>query len=1025
MSDPIARYSFLPWLRQGLAASIANVDTLTSPSGQGERASIPVTLRVNDSIDITNNVLLYGPGDAIGIDARAIVRTDPKPYVNDFEPNYVPLIEFYDEDFPWRYTPATATPQHRLRPWLCLLVFAENEIEFGINGTTKLQTIKLKPEAVLPLPAQTWAWAHVHVDRDVKGTTGNIDQAIATVRDLLEQNSDLARARLICPRKLKPFTSYYACVVPTFELGRRAGLDLPIASTDDGLEPAWGKGQNDFPVYYQWQFQTGSQGDFEYLVRLLQPRTLDPHVGIRDMDVQNPGYGLPGITTPPALGLEGALKTPLTQSTDWQNPEPFQNALTTLVNLPEDLQSEGNTQDPIITLPLYGRWHALVTRLRDTGNPLWIDELNLDPRHRVPAGFGTRVVQENQEDYANAAWEQVGEIEQANWLLRRAQIVREASLALYTKHLTKLSPDTLFGVTAGVHSRVLGSPLTLRQMTINSALPAATVNQSFRRIIRPRGPVALRANPTSTRQPTKIVQRINRGEIVAAPPKIAPPKQLSLDKISEQLVASEMSPALQPFLPLIRLLLLLVILILTILGTFVPSLKDVSARLAGWLQRVDVAAQMRLPNLTPGLIRNTPPRPGFVLTVPGGKIPPVGSRGQDSTDAANFRLAALDLHERFQAKLPDPVVRQPLDLPTAQTRLLQSLNPSLAIPARIQEIAMIPSAYLNGRSDPLEPIMAAPDFPFPMYKPLRDLSPELMIPNLNLIPRNTISLLMTNEKFVEAYMVGLNHEMGRELLWREFPTDQRGSYFRQFWDVSDFVNTDPNLTPAQLAEKLRDIKPIHTWQKTAHLGDNSNTSGAEHLVLMIRGDLLRKYPTAVIYAAKAIWLAQPMPIPGENAVQERIPEKDDQWQDPNKIKTPIFKAEIEPDITFFGFDLSVDEAKGTPNKADGKPGWFFVIRERPGEPRFGLDDPQNGFANLQTAHTWNDLSWGHLVNSEAELNTLAYINLDQPLHNVNITDPEDNHVHWESNQGTQSADLAYIMLQVPVKVYIHASEMLP
>ena len=52
--------------------------------------------------------------------------------------------------------------------------------------------------------------------------------------------------------------------------------------------------------------------------------------------------------------------------------------------------------DPLITPPLYGRWHAAVERLltdRD-GMPArildnWIHELNLDPRFRVPAGFGT------------------------------------------------------------------------------------------------------------------------------------------------------------------------------------------------------------------------------------------------------------------------------------------------------------------------------------------------------------------------------------------------------------------------------------------------------------------------------------------------------------------------------------------------------------------------------------------------------------------------------------------------------------
>ena len=63
-----------------------------------------------------------------------------------------------------------------------------------------------------------------------------------------------------------------------------------------------------------------------------------------------------------------------------------------------------------------------------------------------------------------------------------------------------------------------------------------------------------------------------------------------------------------------------------------------------------------------------------------------------------------------------------------------------------------------------------------MYEPLAEISPELFLPNLNLIEQNTITLLETNQAFIEAYMVGLNHEFARELLWREYPTDQRGSH---------------------------------------------------------------------------------------------------------------------------------------------------------------------------------------------------------------------------------------------------------
>jgi hypothetical protein len=55
-------------------------------------------------------------------------------------------------------------------------------------------------------------------------------------------------------------------------------------------------------------------------------------------------------------------------------------------------------------------------------------------------------------------------------------------------------------------------------------------------------------------------------------------------------------------------------------------------------------------------------------------------------------------------------------------------------------------------------------FEDPMYEKQRDISSELLIPNLNLIPPNTISLLLTNPPFIESYMVGLNHEFGKELL---------------------------------------------------------------------------------------------------------------------------------------------------------------------------------------------------------------------------------------------------------------------
>jgi hypothetical protein len=118
-----------------------------------------------------------------------------------------------------------------------------------------------------------------------------------------------------------------------------------------------------------------------------------------------------------------------------------------------------------------------------------------------------------------------------------------------------------------------------------------------------------------------------------------------------------------------------------------------------------------------------------------------------------------------------------------------------------------------------KPAMAYPEIDIPMYKLLTGISSEHFLPNINYIEQNTISLLETNQKFIESYMVGLNHEFARELLWREYPTDQRGSYFRQFWDVSSYLNKD-KLDPKMLREKLRDIPPLDKWSKRSDLGDH-------------------------------------------------------------------------------------------------------------------------------------------------------------------------------------------------------------
>ena len=79
----------------------------------------------------------------------------------------------------------------------------------------------------------------------------------------------------------------------------------------------------------------------------------------------------------------------------------------------------------------------------------------------------------------------------------------------------------------------------------------------------------------------------------------------------------------------------------------------------------------------------------------------------------------------------------------------------------------------------------------------------------------------------------------------------------------------------------------------------------------------------------------------------------------DEIKFPIFLAEIAPDIRFFGFDMTNEDAYGDdkPTTASSDWGWFFIIQEMPGEPRFGMDVTFSPDDNATTPITWDDLGW--------------------------------------------------------------------
>jgi len=1111
MDKPLGTYSFLPYLRTGLANKIQQPDQ--------DPVKLRATFHLELSLEgkavsgggtvletIPKDVQLYGPGDVVGIDPRAIIKTEPRNWITNFEANYLPYIDFYDEDFPWRYTPSKADePSHRLRPWLALVVLEEGEFEDGKNLKDKpLPFIHVESAAAkFQPPEQLWAWAHVHVNRDLGANDAEIlstdmNAVLPKLEAALKQNADFGYARILCPRKLKPSAGYHAFLIPAYESGRQAGLGLDV-NPDFASQYAWAQkpDQTDFPYYHRWYFRTGTVGDFEYLVRLLEAKPADERVGRRDMDTQQPGWNIRGLDPDGTLGgilkLGGALRVPdevisdlpaFYKYEDWLKtdyPQPVNTDIARFLNLADDYQKPGaNPQpvpdpdnppdpDPLITPPLYGRWHAAVDRLLTApgGSPLpnnknWIHELNLDPRFRVPAGFGTKVIQEKQEEYMNAAWEQVGDVVKANHFIRLAQLSSEALFQWHQRQFQPLiaeQPDKLMLLSAPVQKRILVQNATVFHSLKMSLVPPVAVSAQMRKMTRPRSR-AVTQLPFAAKNisPAALVTRLNKGEIVPAPPKAVPAgvqtEQVLVDKTTPDPKPAWLAGLVKKYswLPLATLCLAVLLLVLLMLfmpgaAVWAPGLAAVGGLVYLWRKMLDIRRQLAQPPVftenaqTPQQVDKAPKSPDFRISEPGENFRP-RTGGSDSVEAQRFKTAlkemyAVDIAAREAAYQPP---KQQLDLPLIASETAATLHPDKTVPKLLLDRIFLPDR-IRIRFNPalFDQIMEYPVFDIPMYDPLAKLSDEYFLPNINLIEQNSITLLETNQKFIEAYMVGINHEMSRELLWREYPTDQRGSYFRQFWDVSAYLpEAGEDLT--KLKEKLRDIPELHKWRLNSSLGDHDNRevggTKEEEVVLVIRGELLKKYPTAVIYAHKAKWQLKSNGDIDNTKERDLADIPDGKEDNPPRdiVKTPLYSAKVDPDIYFFGFDLTSEVAKGgdgTKPEDKDNPGWFFVIKERPGEPRFGLDI---GGPNA-VKHTWSDLAW---EDAAPGLPEGGFLQITNATPNIGLTKPtdttqaeyeeeltqynEDKNIAWRKE--ADAADLAYILYQVPVMVAVHASEML-
>jgi hypothetical protein len=1027
-SIEVARYQFHSWVRKGIATGIPVADKDDLGSGTAtreERVDIAIPVSLNGQ-GHSKKFALIGPGDIIGLNRDMIVRTEPLNWVTDAEPNYLAFVEFYDEDFAWRYTPASPDGE-KLRPWLFLLIVKETEFE-RTKRKVPLPSITVNTKDAFPPAEETWLWAHVHSNADIPGSeSSDYEIFLRSLNNTFNDDPDQLYCRLMSPRKLEPETGYFAFLIPTFETGRLAGLELPTDHIN-AQSPSWNSNgpKGEMPVYFEWYFHTGKNTDFESLVKMLQPRKMDSRIGIRDMDCSAPGFvkadgttPFPG-TSPAIIGLEGALKAPSTISTKFPDPETsnaFQVELQKIVNLPVTIIGTNASGDPVISVPLYGGKHAkksLTDVLTlDIGKDTWLHDLNKDPRTRTAAGLGTRVVQENQDRYMRKAWEQVQNIIEANRRIKATVLAMNVVLQFTRKTFNNLQGNVLLSVSRPVLSRIMGSPTTLYQQLRESRLPPVVFSGAFRKLVRAKISRRLKAGDAFNYD--TLVTGLNDGKITAAPPKTIPAGVFTTQDLADK-VSADAPPAWMQWLIKNRLWITIVLSLIFIgtaflTGSFVLFGVLTLAAIAGYFYagtqdvgKITAAEQLLHPQKEVESINTIPQRPDFTLILSNETTSPPAtttSPGADSVEAKNFRIALTDIGRRMAEKVPEKELKE-FNIANAYAKVREGINPRKTFPHRLSTSVKFPGNISIDQPEYIFPAMAWPDIDEPMYKKLNDISSELLLPNLKLIPPNTISLLKTNQKFIESYMVGLNHEMGRELLWREYPTDERGSYFRQFWDVSGIIKPAENKTPAQLSEECKDIKAIHTWPLTSFLGFHNNRDAegdAEQLVLVIRGDLLTKYPNTFIFAQKAIGGQ----LPDEPEIDRDL--DDEEFR--KHVRFPLYKAEIAPDIKFFGFDLTIEQARGTqltPPFPDSF-GWFFMIQQVPGEPQFGMDI---NFDAGSDGLSWDDLAWDQFGDD------LKFIKASAPP----AMDPETK--KW----GSDAATMAYILFQKPNLVAVHAKDML-
>lgn len=1007
-----------PYLRKGLSSYIEDEDNLDGKSYSGkERGTINVTLDLKGysqeqpegvMTSVNRSMTLYGPSDIVGINSSVIRNVVPLMQTTPMSKDFMPYIEFFEADFPWRYTPLKAN-NNKLRPWIILVACKEDE--YKLTSIDGIQYVEILSDNILPDVESISYSAHVHSEK--------------------QNNEDYSFSRLLCLRPLEEETKYKVFLIPSFEQGRlqkSEGIDIQTCSWNtirEGTQTI-NKPNGEFPVYYTWEFISG-KANFETLANKIDPiRTTAPeYKKLRDIlriNMLETGLNIPSELTgvkltnnawevaddfrqeqtiepkedsivlddygvlpiSVALKKEDEKKVSIDKNTkkliETQQKE-LKNLLLKSPVFKENEVNKGEStdildnEDPWVVPPVYGG-RQFLSSMRDLDSNTLVKELNLDFENRIAAGLGATVVQDNQEEFVNRAWQQVEDINNKNQIIRELSQMHQLN-EISQRRLSKrrkislkcskaLNTDVAIKV-ANHYKYVNGNPVEVffdensneTQAELSDIIKTAVSDDDFdneqgitiaelSELLSKNFILENKDNFTDC----LVANKLSKNNFFYLYPELLPlkkyfylkdeedtlrlefgsissPKKISLYGLANEIYKTIKNDYKKRKLSIFEVRYLYNFFKVhnclkthgTSMGSYIsPIVVNVGNDYGIFLKKhkFDLFTKGKgewVAYITYGEGRkfyifnydhaNT--KTEFKFSMSGTDLKLIKMNGEyyfeGQSSPFNFSLDDLKMHiseklwgseiESYYEKIKkcwwfptnatiDPSkVKKPLEITfdfkfsnlqtfaknsndqlTTLVKKLNEYNQNVQTISTPNSIVVQPETsyteeymkqkletlvkefYPNREVDLMKlatskyPIMAYPEYPDPTYFYLRELSEKFILPSVDSIEANKVLCFMSNPKFEEAFLAGMNTEMGRELLWREFPTDERGSYFRKFWDVDEI--------PEKFTEDYFDTEEMQNWNNS--LGNN-HIRNESLVVFVIKAELMRTYPETAINIA--------------------------------------------------------------------------------------------------------------------------------------------------------------------------------